>query len=156
MAFNLGMSDRKGEKEIFSHVDHSPSSSFLKTTKICENYYPFTKTQEAISVRITTLDKWVSTISLPTESEILIKLDVQGYEDRVIFGGTKTFNIATACILEVNIESLYERQATFRDITTLLYELGFRYAGNLNQRYADDGHVIYIDAVFVKSKSTPL
>lgn len=150
IALNLGLSDRKGEKEIFSHVDHSPSSSFLKTTKVCENYYPFTKTQEAISVRITTLDKWVSTISLSLESKILIKMDVQGYENRVILGGTKTFDIAKACILEVNIESLYERQATFEDITTLLYELGFRYAGNLNQRYADDGHVIFIDAVFVK------
>ena len=83
-------------------------------------------------------------------------MDVQGYENRVILGGTKTFDIAKACILEVNIESLYERQATFKDITILLYELGFQYAGNLNQIYADDGHVIYIDAVFVKSKITPL
>lgn len=150
IALNLGLSDRKGGEEIFSHVDHSPSSSFLKTTKICVNYYPFTKRQETISVRITTLDKWVSTISLPLESEILIKMDVQGYENRVILGGTKTFDIAKACILEVNIESLYERQATFKDITTLLYELGFQYAGNLNQIYADDGHVIFLDAVFVK------
>ncbi|MFX0133319.1 MAG: FkbM family methyltransferase [Candidatus Hodarchaeota archaeon] len=150
MAFNIGLSDRKGEKEIFSHVDHSPSSSFLKTTKICENYYPLTKTQEAISVKITTLDNLVSSNSLHLESEILIKIDVQGYENRVIFGGKKTFDLAKACILEVNIENLYEGQANFRDITKLLYEFGFQYAGNLNQTYADDGRVIFIDAVFVK------
>jgi len=32
----------------------------------------------------------------------------------------------------------------------MLYDLGYKYAGNLNQIYAEDGHVIYADAVFVK------
>lgn len=151
-AFNIALSDSESDKRFFAHIDHSPSSSFLKTTDICENYYHFTKNQEAISVKITTLDKWLKTISISPEPEILIKIDVQGYENRVIMGGAKTFKMAKACVLEVGIDILYERQASFRDITTLLHELGFRYAGNLNQTYSDDGHVMYIDAVFVKSK----
>jgi hypothetical protein len=28
--------------------------------------------------------------------------------------------------------------------------MGFKYAGNLNQSYADDGHTIFIDAEFVR------
>ena len=47
-------------------------------------------------------------------------------------------------------DKLYEGQAEFKEITELLYDLGFKYAGNLEQVYANDGHVIYIDAVFVK------
>ena len=58
--------------------------------------------------------------------------------------------MASACILEVNLDNLYDKQATFNDITLLLYDLGYRYAGNLDQVCANDGHVIYIDAVFVK------
>jgi len=58
--------------------------------------------------------------------------------------------MAKASILEVCLDKLYEGQAEFKEITELLYELGFKYAGNLNQTYADDGHVIFIDAVFVK------
>ena len=50
------------------------------------------------------------------------------------------------------MDELYEGQATFKDIVLLLQDLGYSYAGNLNQTYADDGHVIYIDAIFV-SKS---
>ena len=46
--------------------------------------------------------------------------------------------------------SLVGLQATFKQISLLLYDLGYHYAGNLNQICANDGHVIFIDAVFVK------
>ena len=82
--------------------------------------------------------------------EILIKLDVQGYEDRVIKGGEETFKKAKACIVEVNLYKLYEGQTNFKEIVELLYNSGFRYAGNLDQAFDNDGRVIYIDAVFIK------
>lgn len=149
-AFNFTLGDFEGEIEMLQHTEHSPSSSILKTTEVCETLYPFTKTQRSIIVKQTTLDKAVETFNIPLEPEILIKLDVQGYEDRVIRGGKRTFEMARACILEVCLDELYEGQANFREVVNLLYDLGFRYAGNLQQSYADDGHVIYIDAVFVK------
>ncbi len=149
-AFNLALGDTEGEIEMFSHIEYSPSSSFLKTTNVCEELYPFTQKQIPVPVKLTTLDNWVKSLSIPLAPEILIKLDVQGYEDRVIRGGKKTFMMASACILEVNLDNLYDKQATFNDIALLLYDLGYRYAGNLDQVCANDGHVIYIDAVFVK------
>lgn len=148
--FNLALGDNEGTLEIYSHVEHNPSSSFLKTSKICENFYPFTKKQVSIPVKMMTLDKWIRSLSDPVCPEILIKLDVQGYEDRVIQGGRETFSIAKACILEVNIDHLYKQQTTFKDISLLLYNLKFHYVGNLSQTYADDGHVIYINAIFSK------
>ena len=58
---------------------------------------------------------------------------------------------AKVCILEVNLDSLYENQPSFKEIFLLLNELGYRYAGNLNQAFSkEDGHIIFIDAVFVK------
>ncbi|MGC8829190.1 MAG: FkbM family methyltransferase [Verrucomicrobiia bacterium] len=98
----------------------------------------------------TTLDKAVETFNIPLEPEILIKLDVQGYEDRVIKGGKKTFEMARACILEINLDELYVGQPSFKDIYLLLYYNGYRYAGNLNQSLAEDGHIIAIDAVFLR------
>lgn len=76
---------------MFYHEKHSPSSSFLKTTNVCEDLYPFTKEQKTCHVKITTLDKWVEDFKVSLEPEILIKLDVQGYEDRVIKGRVETF-----------------------------------------------------------------
>ena len=150
--FNLAIGEEEGGFEIFNHEAHSPSSSFLKTTDVCETLYPFTKKQVSRKVKLSTLDKIIGSLSRPLVPDILIKLDVQGYEDRVVRGGRETFKMAKACILEVNLDKLYQKQTTFNDITFLLYELGYRYAGNLAQAYADDGHVIYIDAVFMKSQ----
>jgi FkbM family methyltransferase len=148
--FNLALGDSEEEIEMFHHTGHSPSSSILKTTQTCESLYPFTKSQQPIKVKKTTLDNVVQKYAITLIPEILIKLDVQGYEDRVIRGGTETFSKARASILEVCLDELYENQATFQDISLLLNDLGFHYGGNLAQTYANDGHVIFIDAVFVK------
>jgi FkbM family methyltransferase len=149
-AVNFALGDREGTFELSEHIDHSLSSSFLRTTKLCETLYPITKRKKSIQVNITTLDKWIESLATPLIPEILIKLDVQGYEDRVLQGGRKTFNIAKACILEICLDKLYQDQATFKDIFFLLNDLGYHYAGNLAQHYADNGHIIYIDTIFEK------
>lgn len=149
-AFNLALGDNEGTLEMYSPVEHSPSSSFLKTTKICESLYPFTKKKVSIPAKMMTLDKWLRSLSNPLAPEILIKMDVEGYEDRVIQGGRGTFSNAKACILEISLDQLYEDQATFKNISFLLYDFKYHYVGNLNQVYANDGHVVYIDALFVK------
>lgn len=149
---NCALSDKEEKLVMFSHVEHSPSSSFLKTTSLCEKYYPQTKKQISTDVQLTTLDKWANELQKPLEPEILVKMDVQGYEDRVIRGGKETLSKAKACLLEVSLDTLYENQANFKDITSLLNDLGYSYVGNLDQTYAADGHVIYLDAVFFKDQ----
>ncbi len=148
--YNIALGEKEEETEMFLHSEHTTSSSLLKTTEICEGYYPFTKTQKRIPVKMVTLDSWVKNLSTPLTKEILIKLDVQGYEDRVIKGGFETFKKARACIIEICLDRLYDGQPDFISITNLLFDLGFKYAGNLNQSFANDGHVIFIDAVFVR------
>jgi FkbM family methyltransferase len=148
--FNVALGNREGTVEMFEHLDHSPSSSLLRSTSLCERLYPFVHEQVPIPVGLRTLDSFLADMSISLLPDILIKLDVQGYEDRVIRGGLQTFGKATACILEVSLDPLYEEQTDFKDILVLLDELGYCYAGNLQQSYADDGHVVYIDAVFIR------
>ncbi len=150
IVINAALGDTEGKVKMMLHLDHTPSSSLLKTTPVCEMLYPFTQNTAFIHVNVTTLDKVMANFSVSLIPDILIKLDVQGFEDRVIKGGTETFRKAKACILEVNLDELYENQATFKDIVLMLYDLGFLYAGNLEQVYSDDGHVICIDVLFIK------
>lgn len=152
-SYNFALGDREGDLNIFSHIEHSPSSSFLKTTNTCEQLYPMTKKQISTKVKITTLDGWRENFENPLPLDILIKCDVQGCEDRVIRGGARTFSMAKACLLEINLDCLYEGQATFKDIFLLLHNLGFKYAGNVEQHYAQDGHTIFIEAVFVNKNN---
>lgn len=149
-AVNLALGDKEGEAEMFYHEHHSPSSSLLATTKLNEKYYPFTKIQSRISVKQATLDMALAELKDEFLPEILIKLDVQGYEDRVISGGEKTFKRASACIVEVCLDTLYEGQAGFVNLLTMLNDLGYQYAGNLEQSYGKDGHCVFLDALFLR------
>jgi FkbM family methyltransferase len=149
-AFNMALGDCVGTVDMFYHLDFSPGSSFLTTTEMTDSVYPFTKKKVIVPVTMSTLDQALSGMAQNMPLEILIKLDVQGYEDRVIRGGQEVFTKAKAAMLEVNVDSLYDRQADFKDILLMLSDLGYRYVGNIEQNYGDDGHVIYFDAVFIK------
>lgn len=148
LKFAIG--DNEGEAELLFHEDHSPSSSFLATTSLTEKYYPFTAKQKRISVRRTTLDIALGEFFIKMSPQILIKLDVQGFEDRVIAGGETIFKMASACIVEVCLDALYEGQAEFQQLLVMLDKLGFQYAGNLDQTYGKDGHCIFLDAMFLR------
>jgi len=145
---NCALGDRDEKLAIHRHRQHSPSSSLLRTTELSTTLYPFTATQESVDVPVCRLDDWAA--SQPLHAPLLVKLDVQGYEGRVIRGGQHLLSQAAACIVEVSIDMLYEGQSTFSEIFNALDRLTLRYAGNLNQVYAADGHVIYLDAVFVR------
>ena len=153
-AFNLAISDQLGEAEMFFHEEHSPSSSLLATTELTKQYYPFTREQKRICVKQMTLDSALAEAQNELLPEILVKLDVQGYEDRVIVGGTEIFRKASACIVEVSLDKLYEGQAGFMDLLTMFDDLGYRYIGNLEQTYGEYGHCVFIDAVFIKKNKS--
>jgi FkbM family methyltransferase len=149
-AFNVALGDTEGTVEILQCVDFNASSSLLESTDTQKTLYPFTANQVRTPVTLKTLDRYLEDGSILLVPDLLIKMDVQGYEDRVIRGGRAAFRQARACVLEVGLDPLYEGQAGFQELLLLLGELGFRYAGNLEQFCADDGHVVYIDALFVK------
>ena len=148
--FNLALGDSEGITKMFLLSEHNDSSSFLKSTVLAEALWPFMKKQELVSVKLTSLDKVVSNLSKPFSPEILIKIDVEGYEDRVIQGGKKILAKTKACILEISLDFLHENQPSFKKIFSLMDELKFHYIGNLNQVYAKDGHIVCIDALFLK------
>lgn len=146
--FNVAIGDQDGQKQMYFHRDFSPSSSLLVATDLSEILFPAIKNQERVAVKLVTLDRALQNTKL--EDKILIKLDVQGFEDRVLKGGKEIFGKATACILEISLDTLYEGQADFRELCTQLDQMNYRYAGNLDQVYAEDGHVIYLEAVFLR------
>lgn len=67
-------------------------------------------------------------------------------------GGMQVLGRASACLLEVDLDYLYKDQADFGELVNILYARSYRYAGNFDQIYADDGHVIFGDALFIKTE----
>ena len=149
-AFNVALGDTEGSVKMSVHVNWDYSSSLLKTTDLALQIYPYQEVQAPIDVRLTCLDEFVKQSGIELLPDILIKVDAQGYDDRVIRGGVETFRKARVCIVEINLDYLYEGQGSFRDIFLLLDSLGYQYAGNLNQEYSPEGRVVFIDAVFIR------
>lgn len=150
--FNLALGDEEGEVEMRRHDGHTPSSSLLTTTTHCHELYPQTSTESITKVRLTTLDQAMKGRLERMPRDILLKLDVQGFEDRVLRGATGVLAECSACVLEVCLDPLYEGQADFFELVRLLKDAGYRYAGNLDQVYAADGRVVYLDAVFLRGE----
>ena len=146
----MALGEVSGKMEMYLHMDHSPSSSLLATTDYSASIYPFTVHQEKVDVAIVRLDDYVNGLSAPLADDILVKLDVQGFEGPVLRGAVALLARARACIVEVCLDELYVGQSTFSEVFHLLDSAGMRFAGNLNQVYGDDGRVIYLDAVFIR------
>lgn len=149
-AYNTALGEFKGFTDITLHKEHNDSSSLLQTTEFTEKYYPFTKNQDIIKIEINTLDNWEIENNISIASPFIIKIDVQGYENRVILGGKNVLKKAKAVVLEVCLKKLYKEQATFKELNDMLYDLGFEYVGNFKQTFSETGEVIYIDMVFIK------
>jgi FkbM family methyltransferase len=148
---NLALGDTESTARMQVHVDWDYSSSLLDTTPLAHQLYPYQQEQSTLEVRVTTLDRYFQESGLRLESDILVKIDAQGYDDRVIRGGPAVFRRARAVIVEINLDNLYEHQGSFKDIFDMLDGFGYRYVGNLDQTYAADGHVVFIDGVFVRT-----
>jgi FkbM family methyltransferase len=153
--FNVALGEKEGAVTLFSPLEHNDASSLLESTDMQVSLYPVVKKQRRIDAQMTTLDAALTGRTQELTPNILIKIDVEGYEDRVIKGGTAIFPKAAVCIVEICLDELHHGQATFRDIFTLLSNLGYRYGGSLDQVCAADGHPIYINAVFIRDGRTP-
>ncbi len=148
--FQTALGDSAGEGEMHLHEQHTPSSSLLEATDTCHRLYPQTQVERMTRVQVSTLDTALEEALESMPREILLKLDVQGFEDRVLRGGMRMLSQCQAVLLEVCLDPLYTGQANFHELVQLLYDSKFRYAGNLDQAYGQDGRVIFLDAVFVK------
>jgi FkbM family methyltransferase len=148
---NVALGDTSGQVPFFWHHEHSPSSSMLATTARNEAVWPQTRQQRVVSVPMTTLDSVMA--GREWEPDLLVKMDVQGYEDRVIRGGHAVFRAAAACVAELILIPLYDSQARSSDVIGALHDLGLEYAGNMHQSHLPDGSIAFVDALFLRPAS---
>ncbi len=147
-AFNFGLGDSDDEMEM--HVnDFTPSSSLLPMADLHIRAYPYTAKTHGEKVRIRQLD--IVAQELLLDGNVLVKIDVQGYEDKVIRGGQSVISQAKVLIVETTFQRLYDGQPLWKDIFDLLSNMGFSYMGNFHQMKSPlDGSVLQADSIFIK------
>ena len=111
--------------------------------------FPFTASATTVLVEVERLDELLKDKDLLCP--LLVKLDVQGFEDRVIEGGRATLDRASAVLTEVTFEPLYDGQASFNTTCRSLVELGFEFRGMWDQTYDENtGCPVFGDALFTR------
>ena len=147
-AFNIGFGHRK-EKRSFLQNSFSPVSSILEFLPSQKEFYPRTKDSTTIEISLHRLDEFIQ--NLEVESNVLLKIDVQGFEDKVLQGASSILDRIKVIYIECSFMKFYKGQPLFDDIYEFLLEKGFSFRGvadQLNAGVIDEP--TQIDAVFIK------
>ena len=147
-AFQFALGDRSETLEL-RRSDYSQSSSLRKMTDLHKEAFPESAGESLEQVEVRRLDEVLAESDL--QPEVLLKIDAQGYEDKVLAGAPRTLARSKAAIIEVSFRELYEGQPLFDSIYRTMHDASFSYMGNLYQLvHPLDRSVLQADALFVK------
>lgn len=135
-----------GEVDFHVNADSQVSSMLpLGVDRI--KGYPASRIIEKITVPLTTLDALFANEALP--KPILLKIDVQGFEDQVILGAKGLLTKVKWVLIEVSFARLYEGEFGFNEINELMGLNGFRFIAPLNFHVSPvTREIIEMDALF--------
>jgi FkbM family methyltransferase len=140
---NVALGDAHGELTI-NVASNQASSSVLPMLQQHRDAAPAVVYESRELVQAATLDSFEI-----VGERLMVKFDVQGYEDRVLDGATATLSRAALVGVELSLAPLYDGQPSFLTMLNRLAEAGFEIV-DLDPFFYDpaDGRVLSIDGVF--------
>jgi hypothetical protein len=118
----------------FSHKESAPDSLYLGIE----------------DVKLITLDSIFNNY-VTDNDEVLLKIDVQGYEEQVLIGATDSIKKVRAVKLECSLVSLYEGDKTYEFYFDWLKKLGFTlFDLEAGHSHPATGRLLQFDAIFVR------
>lgn len=146
--FNFAIGDK--EEVIEMHINNfTPSSSLLEIDELHVENFKHTANATLHPIQVKTLDSVAGELTL--DKPYMVKIDTQGYEDKVISGGQRILAEADVVFIELSYKPLYKGQTLFNDIYTRMQQLGFDYHGNFEELLSPkNGEVLQSDGIFIK------
>jgi len=133
----------------FWRSEFSKSSSVLPMTKLHKEAFPWSKGATELKVPQCRLDDCLANMQLARN--VLLKIDVQGYELQVLQGAGELLDEVKYALVEASFQKLYEGQGTFHQVYELMRAQGFDYAGNFEQLLSPvDSTILQADGLFVR------
>jgi FkbM family methyltransferase len=126
----VALAEAPGQATFFEN-GYAPASSLLRVSDLSRQVFPETERETPVTVTLARLDDVLPVDTL--NPDILVKIDVQGVEDRVIKGGRALFSAAKIVLVEMSFVPIYQGQPLFEEVHHLLEECGLRLAGFKNQ-----------------------
>ena len=152
--FALGLGDREGDATLL--VNHSSeTNSFLKPLPGAAEYLVEPGVLARVASRhvsMTTLDAFCREKKLDRID--LLKLDVQGYELKVLEGASQLLakRAIPLIYLEVSFVRTYENQPLFPDVYRYLFDRGYRFVGLYESGHETHYYHVGGNALFVQEE----
>lgn len=145
--YAFGLGDEHGIREI-NISQNSVSSSLLKMLSEHEKFAPRSQYVGSESIEIRRLDDVFAEVSSDAK-HIWLKIDVQGFEDRVLRGASAVLSRIEFVQIELSLRPLYDGQQTYRELASLLECHGFTLVG-IEPGFLDKdtGELLQIDGIF--------
>jgi FkbM family methyltransferase len=133
------------------HLSRSrDSSSLLPIGRAQQEMFPGTDEVGTIAVPVSRLDDL--DLGPGSFQQMLLKIDVQGFELHVLRGAPRTLTSCRYVYVECSHVALYVGQALYEDVASLLAQTGFRMVASANESRLN-GKLIQADYLFERSSS---
>ena len=147
---NVALADVESEQEINVSGGFGTASSFMEKTGQTWESAPELEYVGRERVRVTTIDL-AALEHYPQGDRRFLKLDVQGYERKVLEGAIKTMPRIIGVRIELSVSQCYEQEPSMYEMMTYLYDLGFRLCA-IEEAWSNSQtrEVYQMDAVFFR------
>jgi len=147
---NVGLGDFDGSA-IINVSENLHSSSIMPMLAEHEKIDPHSHYVSTQEINVMQLDSWMQNNNVQSNN-ILLKIDVQGFEPKVLSGAKKSLSKIRIIQLELSLTQLYAGEMTLIPMLLLMEKIGFRLAA-LDSGFANwnTGEMIQMDGIFVNT-----
>jgi FkbM family methyltransferase len=130
--------------------DHSEMSSFrqIRSDFVASSAWAAVTRREVVPV--TTIDTVFSHYVTPSDV-VLLKLDIQGFEDQALLGAGHSLRAIRAVQLEAAVSGLYDGEPTLWQHVAALSEYGFRLVDLCDAFRDEHSRLVQVDAFFERT-----
>lgn len=150
-AFQLGLGAEESERTINVSGNAGLSSSILEMKSLHLENFPDSATIARQKILISTIDKQLEVLDLRPQ-DVMLKLDVQGFESEVLKGASQSLSRIPLCYLEVSITPLYEAEVSFLPILNELSKYGHELIDIFRGVKANNGQLLQVDILTKQSE----
>jgi FkbM family methyltransferase len=153
VAPRLCIGDREGSITLKISAN-SESNSVVDVLPTSVEVAPASRFVRSEEVPITTLNGYFDKHALPAGAVPLLKLDVQGFEHRVLAGGKQLLSQCRGIQCELSLVPLYSDQLLLTEMLVKLRDLGFELHAML-PGFTDEstGRSLQMDGIFFRSNA---
>lgn len=147
--FQYGLGD-KNTTALLNISANSASSSLLEMLDEHEKSAPHSRVISNQQVEVRTLDSVVEE-HCETSDRLFLKIDTQGYEEKVLNGAVRVLDRVKGIQLEMSLVPLYNGELLFDDMRRKLEGLGFTLS-SIEPGFSDKstGKLLQVDGLFFR------